>query len=212
MLRAVIFSFALPYTLLAQPAAEGPVSFVNDVMPHLVKSGCASGNCHAKPEGQNNFKLSVMAHDLEHDYHEIVFDGRGRRISLSAPEESLLLKKALGELPHEGAKRFEKNGEAHRTLLAWLKQGAPAPSETEPVLKSISVEPRLPSYSKKTTQQLKVTATYSDGTQRDVSRLAVYTSQHQDIATVNEHGLVQTSTYSGEAVVVVNYMERWKCY
>ena len=32
-----------------------PVSFLNEIMPHLTKAGCSSGGCHSKPEGQNNF-------------------------------------------------------------------------------------------------------------------------------------------------------------
>ena len=61
-------------------AAERPLSFVGDVLPRLAKAGCAAGTCHAKPEGQNNFKLSVLAYDPQHDYDEIVKDGRGRRV------------------------------------------------------------------------------------------------------------------------------------
>lgn len=206
MLRAASASLAFLFVAPALSAADEPLSFVNDVMPHLVKAGCASGNCHAKPEGQNNFKLSVMANDLQHDHHEIVFDGRGRRVSLSAPEESLLLKKALGELPHEGGKRIEAGSDAYNTLLTWIRQGVPGPVESERKLTSISVEPRLASYQKKAAQQLKVTAAFSDGSKRDVTRLAVFTSQHGDIAKVNDFGLIQVGDYSGEAVLVINYM------
>lgn len=117
-------------------AADKPVSFNLDVMPHLMKAGCASGNCHAKPEGQNNFKLSVFGYDPKHDYHEIVRDDRGRRLFFAAPEESLLLKKGTGAVPHEGGARMDTKSEAYQTVLAWIKQGAPLRWKTSPSWKA----------------------------------------------------------------------------
>lgn len=186
--------------------AAGSISFVNDVMPHLIKAGCASGNCHSKPEGQNNFKLSVFGYDPRHDYHEIVRDDRGRRLFPAAPEESLILKKPAGALPHEGGTRFEKDSEAYRTILAWIRQGMPFAQPNEPRLAGVALEPRERTYAKNASQQLKVTARYSDGSSRDVSRLSVYTSNDKEIATVDEQGKVTVGTASGEGVVVASYM------
>src|ERR1700704_5248904 len=56
------------------------LSFINDVLPVLSKAGCNAGSCHAKPEGQNGFKLSVFAYDPKSDYRAIVKGDRGRRI------------------------------------------------------------------------------------------------------------------------------------
>ena len=58
---------------------EPPPSFVRDVLPALHQAGCASGGCHAKPEGQSGFKLSVFAHDPAGDHAEIVRDARKKR-------------------------------------------------------------------------------------------------------------------------------------
>ena len=49
-------------------ASDNGISFINDVMPVLSRAGCNAGSCHAKPEGQNGFKLSVFAYDLKGDY------------------------------------------------------------------------------------------------------------------------------------------------
>ncbi len=201
------FSASVALALTGSLAAAGkPVSFSNDVMPHLMKAGCASGNCHAKPEGQNNFKLSVFGYDPKHDYHEIVRDDRGRRLFFAAPEESLLLKKATGEVPHEGGARMDRKSEAYQTVLAWIQQGAPFSLEGEPRLKSVAVEPREQSYKKGAAQMLKVTATYSDGSIRDVTGLTDYLSQDKEMAAVDEHGLVKVGVLSGEGVIVVRYM------
>jgi hypothetical protein len=187
-------------------AADGPVSFVHDVMPHLMKAGCASGNCHAKPEGQNNFKLSVFGYDPKHDYNEIVRDDRGRRLFLAAPEESLLVKKATGDVPHEGGARIDKKSEAYAKLIAWIRQGVPFAIEGEPKLESVTVEPREQSYKKGATQKLKVTAKLSNGTTKDVTHLTDYLSQDKEMATVDEQGVVKVGTISGEGVVVVRFM------
>lgn len=187
-------------------AEDKPVSFIHDVMPHLMKAGCAGGNCHAKPEGQNNFKLSVFGFDPAHDYHEIVRDARGRRIFMAAPEESLLLRKATGDMPHEGGARIEKGSHPWQLLITWIKQGAPFALEGEPTLTHISVHPQEGSYAKSATQQLTVTATYSDGTTRDVTALTDYLSQDQELAQVDEHGLVKTGTIRGEGVIVARFM------
>lgn len=207
MLRCSFITLLMPCLFAGSlSAADRPVSFVHDVMPQLTKAGCASGNCHAKPEGQNNFKLSVFGYDPKLDYYEIIRDDRGRRVLFAAPEESLLLKKATGAVPHEGGARMDTKSEAYQTLLAWINQGAPFALENEAKLASVAVEPREQSYKKGASQELKVTAKYSDGSTRDVTGLTEYLSQDKEMATVDEHGHVKVGTLSGEGVIVVRYM------
>jgi hypothetical protein len=186
--------------------ADAPLSFTNDVLPHLVKAGCASGNCHAKPEGQNGFKLSVFGYDPRHDYEEMVRDNRGRRVFAAAPEESLLVLKAIGAIPHEGGKRIEPGSEAYQALIRWIREGAKYSTGEEAKLLSIAASPHLEVYKKGAQQQLKVVAMYSDDSTRDVTHLADYLSQHSDIATVSDSGTIQVGSLSGEGVLVVRYM------
>lgn len=187
-------------------ADEKPVSFIHDVMPRLQKAGCAGGNCHAKPEGQNNFKLSVFGYDPAGDYHEIVRDDRGRRVFLAAPEESLLLKKASGAVPHEGGVLMPKGSAPYQLLVDWLKQGARFSQEGENSLVSVSVEPREKSYKKGQKQPLKVTAQFSDGAVKDITALTEFLSQDKEVAQVDDHGIVTVGSISGEGVLVVRYM------
>jgi hypothetical protein len=186
--------------------AEQPLSFVGDILPRLSKAGCAAGNCHAKPEGQANFKLSIFAYDPQQDYDEIVKDGRGRRLFPAAPEESLLLKKATGAMPHEGGPRFDKNSETYRMIIAWIQQGMPFQREGEPRLAEVSVEPRSEVFAKGAKRQLKLTAAFSDGSTRDVTALAHFQSNDKEMANVDEHGLVTAGGVSGEGVIVASYM------
>ncbi len=201
--RAIFFAL-LSATALVR--GETLVSFRNDVMPLLGKMGCSTGNCHAKPEGQNNFKLSIFGYDPRGDYAEIVEDDRGRRVFPANPEESLFLKKATGAVPHEGGPRFDKGSAPYRTLLAWMQQGMKFEIQGEPVLKSIAVTPHDQAFKKGATQQLQVIASYSDGSKRDVTALADYLSQDKEAAAVDEHGLVTVGSLTGEGVIVVRYM------
>ncbi|MFM9063803.1 MAG: S-layer protein, partial [Pirellula sp.] len=85
-----------------------PVSLVNDVVPILTKAGCNAGTCHAKAgNGQNGFQLSLLGFEPLEDYQHLVVEGRGRRLSATAPEQSLLLLKATGEVPHGGGARLQ---------------------------------------------------------------------------------------------------------
>jgi hypothetical protein len=182
------------------------VSFINEVMPLLSKAGCSSGACHAKPEGQNNFKLSVFGHDPRLDFHEIVNDARSRRVFLAAPQQSLLLLKASGQIPHEGGGRIPVDSPQYRMLLAWIKQGAPFDAPSVPRLKEISVEPKQFELAPGDRRQLKVTATFSDSSTRDVTKLALYQSNEKELVEVDESGGLTASRGQGEAVIVVNYM------
>ena len=199
--------FAAP-GLPASQTTEGiaVVSFINEVMPLLAKAGCSSGACHAKPEGQNNFKLSVFGHDPRLDFHEIVNDARSRRVFLAAPEQSLLLLKATGQIPHEGGGRIPVDSPQYRMLLAWIKQGAPFDASSVPRLKEISVEPKQFELAPGDRRQLKVTATFSDSSTRDVTKLALYQSNEKELVEVDESGGLTASRGQGEAVIVVNYM------
>ena len=184
------------------------LSFRNDVLPILARAGCVNGSCHAKAGGQNGFQLSIFAYDPKEDYRQIVYEARGRRIFPAAPEESLLLLKATQEIDHEGGKRFDKDSVFYRTLHRWIGQGAPWAPTNETTLERITVEPADGQYRKGGSQQLKVTAVYSDESKRDITHLSEYQSNDGGIATVDHDGKVSVGDISGEAVIVVRYMDK----
>jgi WD40 repeat protein len=182
------------------------ISFVRDVLPMMAKAGCMAGSCHAKPEGQNGFKLSVFSYDPKSDYREIVKESRGRRIFPAAPEESLLLLKPTATIDHGGGERFPVGSETYQMLVRWIRAGMPYQTPNEPTLVGITVEPNERAYKKKTTTPLVVTAKYSDGSSRDVTRLADFIANDKEIATVAEDGVIQTGNLNGETVIVARYM------
>jgi WD40 repeat protein len=191
-------------TLAAKTNA--PLSFVNDVLPVLSKAGCNAGKCHAKPEGQNGFKLSVFAYDPKSDHREIVKDARGRRVFPAFAEESLILRKPTLALPHEGGERFKAGSKSYQTLVRWIEQGMPYSASNDPRLERITVSPGERRYRKGDQQALTVQAHYSDGSVRDVTELADFESNDKEIAEVNEKGLVTVGKLSGEGVIIVRFM------
>jgi hypothetical protein len=181
-------------------------SFVRDVLPALNQAGCSSGGCHAKPEGQNGFKLSVFSYDPAADYAEMVKEARGRRIFPAAPDESLLLQKPLGRTTHEGGRRFEPGSPTHDLLVRWLREGMPFVLTNEPALQRITVFPKQRRYRKGSVQPLLVQAHYADGSVRDVTRLAAFESNDREMARVDERGRVTLGQLTGQGVVVARYM------
>src|SRR5882672_9595728 len=147
--------------LLACPlhAQERAPTFEKDIEPILARAGCNSGPCHGKQRGQNGFQLSLLGFDPDFDYEALAKEGRGRRVFAPAAERSLLLLKPIGELPHGGGKRIERNSAEYRVLSDWISAGMPRGQvEGSIVLTGIIVEPQervLPRLAK---QQLRVTA------------------------------------------------------
>lgn len=203
-----LFLSVLTFFGAASPhlVAEAPVSFANDVMPGLIKAGCASGNCHAKPEGQNNFKISVFGYDPDHDYREIIWEDRGRRILMSAPEDSLLLKKATGQVTHEGGSPLKKGDPTYQHLVNWIKQGAPRNIPNEAKLSHIEVSSKQKVIKKGEELQLQVTAHYSDKSTRNVTALSDYISESPDLASVTPEGKIKVGNIDGESAIVVRYI------
>ncbi len=187
-------------------AAE--VRFGTDVVPILTKLGCNGGGCHGKATGQNGFKLSLLGFEPDQDYESLVTEGRGRRVSQTAPDSSLLLTKATSRVPHGGGRRLDEGSDDYRLLRDWIAQGSPAPRSDDPQLVRIELSPRELVLSTNTSQQLKATAFFSNGTSRDVTKQAVYQSNEPGIASVDNDGLVKTSTQHGLVAVMARFGEQ----
>ena len=182
-----------------------PVDFAGEVVPIFSKAGCNAGNCHGKASGQNGLRLSLLGFDPSLDYETLVREGRGRRVFPSSPAESLLLKKATAKVPHGGGRKVQPDSPEYRTIARWVAQGARSKAGKAPSLVAIEVSPPPRVVARNSRQQLRVEARYDDGTRQDVTRLARYTSNTGELATVDERGLLRALDAVGEASVMVRF-------
>ncbi|MBY0396362.1 MAG: DUF1549 domain-containing protein, partial [Thermoleophilia bacterium] len=190
-------------------AADGRVAFGTDVRPLLTKYGCNSGGCHGKATGQNGFKLSLLGFEPADDHEALTREARGRRVFPAAPEKSLLLLKATGAVPHGGGKLIAAGSEDYDVLHRWIAQGAPPPSPDDPTVAGLAIEPPEAQLGRDDRVALRVRATLSDGTTRDVTRLALYESNEPDVAEVGPAGEVRTKGRDGLFAVMVRYGDRF---
>jgi hypothetical protein len=181
-------------------AVAEPPSFLHDVMPLFTRMGCNQGACHGKGAGQNGFRLSLRGYAPEQDYQWLTREFEGRRVSAAAPEESLLLRKPLGQAAHEGGKLFSAGSRSHRVFLDWLKAGMPGPRPNEAELSKIEVLPGNRVLRPEQEQQLLVRATYADGRVRDVTWLSKFDSNDAGMAEVDADGLVRIRRHGETSV------------
>ncbi|MDA7979139.1 MAG: DUF1549 domain-containing protein [Pirellulales bacterium] len=194
----------VPITVEAA-TVERPVSFELDVMPVLMKSGCNMGSCHGAARGKDGFRLSLFGFDPQGDYFRLTREISGRRINLARPEESLLLQKATGAVPHSGGKRFEVSSELYDTLHRWLVSGASVDAGEVPKVMSVEINPPNAVLAGEGAQQrLTVRAHYSDGTNRDVTSLAYFSTNNDNSAPVSGDGVITAAT-RGEAFVTARF-------
>jgi hypothetical protein len=184
---------------------ESEISFPATILPIFTKLGCNGGGCHGKASGQNGFKLSLLGFGPKEDHEHLASESRGRRISLSHPDGSLLLLKALNASPHGGGQRLQKDSHEHRMLRRWISQGMPYGPTDLPQLESIEVHPAHRRMEPGTDQQLSVVAKYSDGRIEDVTRAAVFESNDPEMATVSATGLVELGHVVGDVAVMTRF-------
>jgi hypothetical protein len=185
---------------------EQPINFANEIVPIFGKLGCNAGACHGKASGQNGFKLSLLGFDPEFDYTALTREGRGRRVVPAAPEGSLLLRKPTGIVAHGGGKRLDPASRDYQLLRRWIRSGMPFGSSTDPRVVAIAVAPDHRLIAPRSRQQITVTAQYSDGSHRDVTSHAEYSSNDSEVVEVNSRGVVATHDLAGEGVVMVRYL------
>ncbi len=198
-------SLTLPFAV-KQAKTTTPLSFRLDVMPVFMRAGCNTGSCHGAARGKDGFRISLFGFDPQGDHFRLTREMVGRRVNLAVPSDSTLLEKAVGAVPHTGGKRFETSSELYQTLLGWIEAGAPNDDVSKlPRVVGVDLYPRQGVLDGKgATQQMTVRARYSDGTDRDVTQLAVFLTNNDVSAPVSAEGLV-TAGERGEAFVMARF-------
>ena len=186
-------------------STERKISFRLDVMPVFLRSNCNTGSCHGSARGQDGFMLSLFGYDPAGDYYRITRQLSGRRINLAFPDESLIIEKTTESVPHTGGKLFEKGSEYYNSILSWLQAGVPDDPNDIPAPTSLEIYPKqVVLEGKGTTQQFIALATYSDGSTRDVTSLALFETNNAPSAAISKNGTV-TAGNRGEAFVMARF-------
>jgi len=183
------------------------VSFLYQTQAALTKQGCNQGACHGSPSGKGGFRLSLRAYDPVLDTETLVREAYNRRVDVMDPAASLLLRKPLMEVAHGGGRRIKKDDYSYGVLHDWIAQGCRLDDDTTAKCTKIEVYPKgrelhRPAH----VQQLLVLGHFSDGSIRDITKLADYLSSDEAVATVDQDGFV-LSRERGETTVLVRYLD-----
>lgn len=191
-------------------------TFAREVSAILGKAGCNLGTCHGNLHGKGGFRLSLRGDDSELDYASIVRGNSGRRIDTFAAELSLMLTKPSGQLAHQGGTRFEIGSTEYELLKRWIDDGcrwnansstptnsSAAPSETLTKLNLYPTQAMLAPQCR--SQQVVVTATFADGSIRDVTRWARYEPSLATDVSITADGVV-TADKPLDVSVSVSYL------
>jgi hypothetical protein len=193
----------LPVTV--EDSALAPVRFVRDIQPILAKAGCNQGTCHGSAKGKNGFKLSLRGYDPDYDYAALVNDLSGRRFNRVNVDDSLMLLKPLGEVPHEGRQAIKPGSREHQLIRQWILEGTKSEDTAAARARSIEILPKEAEMDLAgRSQQFLVIAKYADGSTHDVTREAHFSVSNTEVTDVNKDGLVK-GLRRGEAALLVRY-------
>ena len=185
-------------------AAQTPMNFVRDVNPVISRLGCNAGTCHGAKDGKNGFKLSLRGYDPIMDVRSFTDDMASRRVNMASPDDSLMLLKATGAVPHVGGQLTKPGHPYYETIRQWIAEGAVL-DQNIPRVTSIDVEPKDPVIQQiGAKQQIRIVAAYSDGSTRDVTGEAFIDSGNTEVAEINRHGIV-TTVRRGEAPLLARF-------
>lgn len=177
------------------------VSFRLDVMPIFMRSGCNTGSCHGAARGKDGFMLSLFGYDPAGDYYRLTRQLVGRRVDLAVPEKSLILEKATGNVSHTGGQLFTSESDEYRTLLRWIEAGTPDDNGDTPEPVGLELLPSKTVFAgKDQTQKTVVTARYSDGSVRDVTKLALFMTNNDAVVSIDKEGIVKGNNRGGAFV------------
>lgn len=209
LMPAVMLRAAEQTSLPAKSNADQFPRFSIEIAALLSKSGCNAGACHGNATGKGGLKLSLRNQDAPFDYKALVKEHTGRRVDSFVPDRSLLLAKPLMNVAHEGGQRFTTDSPEANLLRRWIAAGAPNDPPNTPKVKSIRVTPAdLILRAPEDRFQFNVVATFSDGTEQDVTRWACYDPVEPRV-TITPEGAA-TFVRDGETTVLVRYLSAQK--
>ncbi|MBA2114728.1 DUF1549 and DUF1553 domain-containing protein [Bremerella alba] len=178
--------------------------FIRDVTPAMSKMGCNQGTCHGAKDGKNGFKLSLRGYDPTYDHRALVDDIAGRRFNRAVPDQSLMLLKTSGVVPHVGGQLTKPGDRRYEILKNWIAGGVKLNLDS-PKVEKIAIYPSNPTVPLPgMSQQFAIYATLTNGQVMDVTADAFIESGDIEIAAADQHGVLKLLR-RGEAPVLARY-------
>jgi hypothetical protein len=188
------------------PAGETvqKVDFERHIMGVFGRMGCNSGSCHGSFQGKGGFRLSLFGYDPAKDYLALTREVEGRRLNRADPDNSLLLLKAAGRVPHEGQTRFGRDSWAYQLLRDWIADGARWQPGSGAIVK-IAITPSEYAFDKPgQSGQVQVKATFGDGTTETITSLCDFRTNDEAVVEVTPLGELR-AVRPGDTAIVVSY-------
>jgi hypothetical protein len=200
---------------LERMQVQRPFSFARNIAGVFTRRGCNSTTCHGSVKGRGGFKLSSTGASPREDYEWITKGGgyqvltdapagpRVPRIDLHDPSRSLLLMKPSMTVAHGGGLRLPKDSNDYRTILDWVRNGAPfgQPPELRAEVVSLDITPRLVVFSPGNRHRLLVTASMADGSQEDLTGEVAYQVINPEVAQLTGGGLLSAAKLGETSVL-----------
>ena len=178
--------------------------YLVDVNPILTRLGCNAGLCHGAKDGKGGFKLSLRGYDSVYDVRAFGDDHAARRVNFASPDDSLMLLKSTGAVPHEGGMVTEVGSDYYETIRKWISEGAVLNAESKKVSR-IELLPQNPVIQTiGSSQQMRIIAHYPDGSKQDVTQESFIEIGNIDVAEADDFGLI-TTIRRGEAPILARY-------
>jgi len=179
-------------------------NFQKHVVPLLGRLGCNGRACHGSFQGRGGFRLSLFGYDFQAD-HDALLAEDSPRVDRENPLESLILAKPTDEEIHEGGKRYEKDSWQYHVIRRWIEGGVEFKKEQVQELTELKIVPSELLLNTTGEQvQIKAIAVWEDGSQEDVTPLCRFQSNDDQVAAIDQNGLV-TATNRGDTHLVISY-------
>jgi hypothetical protein len=180
------------------------VDFERHVMGLFGRLGCNSGSCHGSFQGKGGLRLSLFGYEPEKDYLALSRDLQGRRIDRGNPDNSLLLLKGTGQVPHGGLTRFGQQSWPYQLLRAWIAEGAVWKKGSGAVA-AIQITPAEYAFERPgQSGAFRVEATFQDGSRETITSLCDFRTNDDAIVEVTSLGQLR-ALRPGDTAVIVSY-------
>ncbi len=193
-------------SVLTPPALEPPPHFETEIIPVLTKAGCNAGSCHGAAAGRGGFHLSLWGSDTSADYQAIVQEFEGRRINLSHPQRSLILRKPTGEIDHEGGVPLLDHPASAKRIQDWIAAGAPRGEHRK--LRQFLVTPKTQVVQLDQAIPLRAQAAFAEGALTDVTEWTVW--KPADPASVKIDWKTTTAKIQrpGQHIIIARFLDQ----